>query len=160
MKKTKHVKLFEDFSSSESQLGFAPEDISRPGDTVFCWNFEDGWEVALLDGENSEKMYAFLQSVKDNLVTGEIQSSSKPGIAFVTAGVPYDLDVRYEGPDFDPSMISYLINGENVEENPNEVEAETSCIFTLKRNHVISYKWNGGYSTVSPVETYLENSGS
>jgi len=152
----KHVKLFEDFSMG-SQMKFKPEDISKPGDTVFCWNFEDGWEVALLDDEYAEKMYNHLKSslMKGILVTEEIEYSSKPGIAFVTAGIPYDLSVNFVGPDFDASDISYLISSGGVEDNPNEDAVDSSCILTLKKNHVIAYSWRGHDSTVIPIGTYL-----
>jgi len=152
----KHVKLFEDFSMG-SQMNFSPEDISKPGDTVFCWNFEDGWEVALLDAENSEKMYSYLKSRMRDLVTEEIEASSKPGIAFVTAGIPYDISVNFVGPDFDYSDVSYLISSDGVEDNPNENAVDSSCIFTLKRNHVIAHSWRGHDSTVIPIEEYLNN---
>ena len=153
----KHVKLYEAFSTG-SQMKFTPEDISKPGDTVFCWSFEDGWEVALLDDEYSGKMYNYLESslMKGDLVTEEIEYSSKPGIAFVTAGIPYDLSVNFVNPDFDASDISYLISSGGVEENPNEDAVNSSCIFTLKKNHVIADSWRGHNSTVIPIGTYLD----
>jgi hypothetical protein len=33
----KHIQMFEAFSMG-SQMSFTPEDISKPGDSVFCWN--------------------------------------------------------------------------------------------------------------------------
>jgi len=154
----KHIQMFEAFSMG-SQMSFTPEDISKPGDSVFCWNFEDGWEVALLDSENSEKMYSYLESRMQDLVTEEIETSRKPGIAFVTAGIPYELSVNFVGPDFDASDVSYLINSYGVKDNPNENAVESSCIFTLKRNHVIAHSWNGHDSTVIPIQEYLYSFG-
>lgn len=154
----KNVKLFEAFLMG-SQMEFKPEDISKPGDTVFCWNFEDGWEVALLDDKYSKKMYNYLESslMKGKLVTEEIEYSSNPGIAFVTAGIPYDLSVNFVNSDFDFSNISYLINSGEVKDNPNEDTVDSSCILTLKKNHIIAYSWRGHDSTVIPIRTYLEN---
>ena len=151
----KHVKLFEHFKGRQMKL--TPGDISKPGDVVFCWNFEDGWEVALLDSENSEKMYDYLESKKENLVTTDIEHTSEPGIAFVTTGIPYDLSVSFEGPYFDASKISYLISPGEVRDNPFEDAVDSSCIFILKRNHVIAHSWRVHASTVIPVEIYLED---
>lgn len=150
----KHIKLFEAFGDMEqAPHNFSPEDISLSGDTVFCWNFEDGWMVTLLDKQSSPMMFQYLEENKSRLVT-DIKYSNKEGIAFVTTGIPTDLDVQFEDANFIPSSVDYFINSEGAKEIL-EFEFENSCAFTLKRNHVIGYMWND-YDFCLPIQDYLE----
>ena len=147
----KHIKLFESFGSSTI---FSPEDSSLPGDNVFCWNFEDGWMVSLLNRSLSEKMFEYLGNNKSRLVT-RVKYSSQPGICFVTTGITPDLKVQFKGDDFIPSSVDFFVNSQG----DNEIlsgEYPNSCAFTLKRNHVIGYMWNGGHLYM-PIEDYLSS---
>jgi hypothetical protein len=145
--KLKHIKLFEGYNSN-----FLPEDISLPGDSVLCWNFGDGWLVALLDKENSLNMHQYLEENQSNLVTNE-KYLNKEGIAFVITGIPTDLDVEFVGSNFDTSSVDYLVSSKGVEENLAN-KFSSSCAFTLKRNHVIGNMWNGNHFCI-PIQEYL-----
>ena len=148
----KHVKLFESYSRN---LRFSSEDVSRPGEVVYCWNFEDGWMVALAGRSDANDLHEFLLRSQENLVTREIEHSRNPGIAFVTTGKPYDLSVGFTGSDFDPSEFSILVSSKGAVENL-EGDYNLSCCFALKRGQVIFYRWNGGDVTVTPIQDYLE----
>lgn len=155
----KHIKLYETFNnaerfqgmSSQSGSNFLPEDMSMPGDTVFCWNLEDGWIVTLLDMKNSAKMQQYIEENQKRLA---VKYSKESGIAFVTTGIPYDLSVEFEGASFDPSLVDYFVNSKGVEENLAN-EFTNSCAFSLKRNYVTGSMWNG-YHYCIPIQEYFE----
>jgi hypothetical protein len=148
----KHVKLFEEFGLQKNP-NFSPEDKIQSGDTAFCWNFEDGWMVTLLGEKLSTEMMDHLEASLRNLVD-EPRYSSKKGIAFVSTGIPSELSVSFEMENFDTSKFDYLVNSQGETENLAD-EYSGSCVFTLKRNHVIGHRWNGGQFCI-PIEEYFE----
>ena len=137
--------------------GFSPEDSIQSGDTPFCWNFEDGWMVTLLDRVLASKMMDHLEGSESRLVD-EPKYSNKKGVVFVATGIPTELSVEFEKENFDTSSFENLVNSQEDIENNLEGEFPGSCVFTLKRNHVIGYRWNGGQFCI-PIEEYFEKYG-
>lgn len=152
----KHIKLFEDFGLLKNS-GFSPEDSIQSGDTAFCWNFEDGWMVTLLNRSLTSKMMDHLKGSESGLVD-EPKYTNEEGVVFVSTGIPTDLSVEFEKENFDTSSFENLVNSQEAIENNLEGEFPGSCVFTLKRNHVIGYRWNGGQFCI-PIEEYFEKYG-
>ncbi len=152
----KHIKLFEAFELPKNP-GFYPEDSIQSGDTAFCWNFEDGWMVTLLDRVLASKLMDHLEESESRLVD-EPKYSNEKGVIFVAIGIPKELSVEFKKENFDITSFENLVNSQEAIENNLEGEFTGSCVFTLKRNHVIGYRWNGGQFCI-PIEEYFEKYG-
>ncbi len=156
-KNLKHIELFESFEATQLQDPTGspkPEDVSSHGDKVFCWNFEDGWMVALVDESMKDQFEAFLSERESSMVQPTkfypdfqpLTISPDPGIAFVTCGMPSRPGDYY-------SELKVIFRGPQFVRFPNW---EGGYIFPLKKNTVIGYRWNGGNYRES-INDYMAN---
>jgi hypothetical protein len=157
MKTMKHLKMFESFSNYGTKY-LSPEDISRPGDTVFMFNEGDGYRVALLNKMDSSKFI----KLADKLINDDFfySSTSKPGIAYClgfAAG-----DIEFKGPDFENKTDRYewrISSGmgdqiEQPEGNSSDLNSE-DYLFTLKKGYVTTFNAHGQVESIS-IHDYIK----
>jgi len=163
MKQMKHVKLFESFMDNRIEKNqFLPEDISKPGETVFMFNEGDGYRCTLLDRNDAMLFSEVANTIGDSGDDFYISSTNKPGIAYCLGEA--DGTIEFKTTDFatETSKYGFCISaGTKMLSDPFGMSDSASkyidedYVFTLKRGYVTTFNAHGEIESI-PVKKYIE----